>query len=64
MDETVQRRIRLAIEEAARSSGMAARDLTLEQVDMAIRGDLSPDELKQVSLDELFGVWERLADEE
>ncbi len=61
MDETVQRRIRHAIREAARESGMPVRDLSLDHVDVAIRRELSPDELRQVGLDELFGIWEGLA---
>ena len=64
MDETIQRRIRLAIEETAKSSGVAVRDLSISQVDLAIRRALSPDELGQVSLGGLFGIWKRLVDEE
>jgi hypothetical protein len=63
MEATVQRRIRLAIEEAARSSSVPVRDLSINQVDEAIRRELSPDELKQIRLDELFSVWHRLAEE-
>jgi hypothetical protein len=63
MDITVERKIRLAIEEAARSSGVPVRDLEVNQVDIAIRRDLSPDELRQVSPDELFRIWKRLVDE-
>jgi len=48
MEATVQRRIRLAIEEAARSSSVPVRDLSINQVAEAIRRDLSPDELKQI----------------
>jgi hypothetical protein len=64
MDTPVEQRIRLAIEEAARASGVPVRDLAIGQVDMAIRRELSPDELRHVSLEELFGIWKRLADAE
>jgi hypothetical protein len=64
MDVSVERRIRLAIKELARASGVPIRDLEINQVDIAIRRDLSPDELNQVSVNELFGVWKRLADEQ
>ena len=63
MDTTVERRIRLAIEEAAISSGVPVRDLEISQVDLAIRRDLSSDELRHVNLAERFGIWKKLADE-
>jgi hypothetical protein len=63
MEATVQRRIRLAIEEAARSSSVPVKDLSINQVDEAIRRDLSPDELRQINFEELFGIWHGLADE-